>query len=166
MEKWTKQRVITIFNFFWHFERYFRLKSFWERIPFLSLEAPTIFYILWDPLSKLWVIVKVRSYDGICQKKMTKMLTVSIVPPYVSPLRNTFIIPKLLVGTSKYWKIVFEKLIITLVLCHDDDIMFKESKTNKTFLWKIPDESPCQSKSICTGYIANAFLVNITVVFS
>ncbi len=55
---------MTIFNFFWHFKRYCRLKSFWERITILSLEASTIDKILWDHLSKLGVIVEVRSFDG------------------------------------------------------------------------------------------------------
>jgi hypothetical protein len=31
---------------------------------FLSLEASTIFLILWDHLSKLGVIVEVSSFDG------------------------------------------------------------------------------------------------------
>ncbi len=51
-------------NFFLHCKKYFRLKSFSERLLILNHEAPTFFFF-WDPLSKLGVTVEVRSFDGI-----------------------------------------------------------------------------------------------------
>ncbi len=51
-------------NFFLHSKKYFRLKSFWESLPILNHEAPTIFFYFWDPLSKLGVTVEVSSFDG------------------------------------------------------------------------------------------------------
>ncbi len=52
-------------NFFLHCKKYFRLISFWESLPILNHEAaPTVFFNIWDPLSKLGVTVEVRSFDG------------------------------------------------------------------------------------------------------
>ncbi len=50
----------------WEIKKDERLISLWERIPFLSHEAPTIFKNLWSPLSKLGALkvltnFKVRS---------------------------------------------------------------------------------------------------------
>jgi hypothetical protein len=52
-------------NFFLHDKKYSRLKSFWESLPILFHEAPTIFFKFWNPLSKLGVTVEVRSFDGM-----------------------------------------------------------------------------------------------------
>ncbi len=51
-------------NFFLDCKIYLRLKSFWESLPILNHEAPTIFLNIWDPLLKLGVTVEVRSFDG------------------------------------------------------------------------------------------------------
>ncbi len=64
-EKCAKQTLVPSLIFFLYNEKYFWLKSFWERLPILNCGAAKIFTIFWDTLSKLGVTVEVRSFDGI-----------------------------------------------------------------------------------------------------
>ncbi len=109
-EKWLQQTITKIFNFLLHFRKYFRLKSFRERTPFMSHTSTHLqFSILFG--------TPCRSYESLSKLGTLTVLIKIYIASRTRRMRGHILRAKWVISLCP--RTIFEFSLCELQLCYD-----------------------------------------------